>query len=133
MSHLGYLVDTDWVIDHLNQINRVMVRLSQARKDGLGISVISLAELWHGIYFSRDPRLGEAKLAQFLAGVAILGVSEETSKRFGRLRGTLQQEGRPIPDFDLMIAATALEHDLTLLWNNRRHFLNIPGLRLESI
>lgn len=38
-----------------------------------------------------------------------------------------------IPDFDILIAATALEHTLTLLSNNHKHFARIPGLRLERI
>ena len=41
--------------------------------------------------------------------------------------------GRPIGDMDLLIAATALRHELTLLTNNRRHFNRIPSLALESI
>ena len=38
-----------------------------------------------------------------------------------------------IGDFDLLIGATALQHDLTLMTNNRRHFDRIEGLRLESV
>jgi tRNA(fMet)-specific endonuclease VapC len=34
---------------------------------------------------------------------------------------------------DLMIAATALQYDLTLLTNNRRHFDRVDGLQIESI
>ena len=38
-----------------------------------------------------------------------------------------------IGDSDIWIAATALQYDLTLLTNNRRHFERIEGLRLESV
>jgi tRNA(fMet)-specific endonuclease VapC len=72
-------------------------------------------------------------LEEFLAGVNVIGVSEQISKRFGHLRGTLRQLGQRIPDFDLLIAATAIEHNLTLLSNNRRHFERISGLRIESL
>jgi predicted nucleic acid-binding protein len=41
-----YLIDTDWVIDHLHQIDRVVNRLQELRPQGLAISVISLAELY---------------------------------------------------------------------------------------
>ena len=37
-----------------------------------------------------------------------------------------------IADFDLLIGVTALQHDLTLLTNNRRHFELVGGLRIES-
>jgi predicted nucleic acid-binding protein len=39
-----YLIDTDWVIDHLNQMERVVNRLKELRPHGLAISIISLAE-----------------------------------------------------------------------------------------
>jgi predicted nucleic acid-binding protein len=48
---------------------------------------------------------------------------------FGRLRALLRLQGTLIPDLDLLIAATALQHDLVLLTRNRRHFDRIPGLQ----
>lgn len=39
-------------------------------------------------------------------------------------------DGNLIPDLDLLIASTALEHALVLLTRNRRHFQRIPQLRL---
>lgn len=133
MNALSYLVDTDWVIDHLNEVHRVRARLQQARESGVAISVISLAELWQGIHFSYDAQNSERKLREFLSDVSVLGVTVESCKRFGWLRGTLQKQGIRLPDFDLLIAATALEHNLTLFSNNRRHFERIPGLRIESV
>ena len=98
------------------------------------MSVISLAELYEGVYYSRDPARGEDILQQFLApDLAILGIDEETCKRFGRERGRLRAAGLMIGDFDLLIAATALQYDLTLLTNNRQHFERVEGLRLESV
>ena len=54
-------------------------------------------------------------------------------KIFGRERGRLRADGMLIGDSDLWIAATALQYNLTLLTNNRRHFERIDGLRLESV
>jgi predicted nucleic acid-binding protein len=51
-------------------------------------------------------------------------------KRFARLRGELRRQGQLIPDPDLLIAATALQHDLTIVTRNVRHFQRIPGLKL---
>ncbi len=53
--NLSYLIDTDWVIHYLNGRNDIVARLHTARSDGLGLSVIALAELYEGVYFSRDP------------------------------------------------------------------------------
>jgi tRNA(fMet)-specific endonuclease VapC len=64
--------------------------------------------------------------------VTILGIDEEVCKIFGRERGRLRAAGMLVGDFDLLIGATALRHNLTLLTNNRRHFERIAGLRIES-
>ena len=94
--------------------------------------MISEAELWEGVYFSRDPKRSQATLEEFLSGVVLLGLDEEVCKRFGQLRGSLRRRGQIIGDFDLLIAASALRHGLTLLTNNRKHYEAIAGLQIES-
>jgi len=128
------LIDTDWVIDHLNHIERVTRRLEELAPEGLALSIISLAELYEGVYCSRDPVESDAALQRFLnPELTILGLDEETCKIFGKERGRLRAAGLLIGDCDLLIGATALRHHLTLLTNNRRHFERIEGLRVESV
>jgi len=119
---IAYLVDTDWVIHHLNGHPAITQRLQDLRGEGLGLSVIALAELYEGVYYARDPERSEARLEEFLESVHVLGIDEETAKIFGRQRGRLRSAGLLIGDTDLLIAATALQYNLTLLSNNRRHF-----------
>ncbi len=75
----------------------------------------------------------ECVLHDFLELVSVLGIDEETYKLFGKERGRMRAEGKRIGDFDLIIGVTARQHNLTLLTNNRRHFENIEGLRIESL
>lgn len=131
---MTYLIDTDWVIDHLNHIEHVTRRLEELAPGGFALSVISLAELYEGVYYSRNPVESEAALQRFLnPELTILGLDEETCKIFGKERGRLRTAGLLIGDCDLLIGATALRHRLTLLTNNRRHFERIEGLRMESV
>jgi tRNA(fMet)-specific endonuclease VapC len=131
---MTYLIDTDWVIDHLNHIERVTRRLEELAPAGLALSIISLAELYEGVYYSRDPVESEAALQRFLnPELTILSMDEETCKIFGKERGRLRAAGLMIGDCDLLIGATALRHNLTLLTNNRRHFERIEGLHMESV
>ncbi len=132
MKSLSFLIDTDWVIDHFNGVTHVSRRLKELQPQGLGLSVVSAAELWEGAYFSRDPKRSQETLEAFLSGVDILGLDEEVCKRFGQLRGSMRKRRQTIGDFDLLIAATALRHNLTLLTNNRKHFEGIAGLKIES-
>ena len=130
---IQYLIDTNWAIHYLNEHQSIVQRLHELLDDGLGLSIISLAELYEGVYYSRDPERDEQELNDFLRGVTILGIDEAICKIFGKERGRLRAVGRIIGDFDLLIGATALHHDLTLLTNNRRHFERIEGLRIESL
>lgn len=133
MIRPAYLVDTDIVIQHLRRVRAVTTRLEKLLPYGFGLSLISLGELWEGVMFSRSPAGDQAELEEFLSLVSLIGIDEAISRRFGQLRGQLRKQKRKVADFDLLIAATALEHNLTLLSNNRRHFEDIEGLRLDSI
>ena len=130
---MKYLIDTDWVIDHLHQVERVTRRLEELATEGLALSIISLAELYEGVFYSRDPEGDERDLQDFLRSITVLGIDDSTCRIFGRERGRLRATGTLIGDFDLLIGATALHHNLTLLTNNRRHFERIDGLRIESL
>ena len=130
---LQYLIDTDWVIHYLHAHPAIVPRLDELQPQGLALSIISLAELYEGVYYSRDSEGDEQDLNNFLRGVTVLGLDEAIVKIFGRERGRLRAAGTLIGDFDLLIAATALHQNLTLLTNNRSHFERIDGLRMESI
>jgi tRNA(fMet)-specific endonuclease VapC len=130
---LRYLVDTDWAIHYLHGHPAITARLGELQAEGLGFSVVSLAELYEGISYSRDPQGNEHALRDFLAGVSMIGIDEETCQLFGKERGRLRAAGELVGDFDLLIGVTALRHHLTLLTNNRRHFERITGLRLISL
>jgi tRNA(fMet)-specific endonuclease VapC len=128
-----YLVDTDWVIHYLNGHAGIVRHLDELKERGLALSVVSLAEIYEGIYYSTDPEGNEADLDDFLRGVVVIGVDEETCRLFGRERGRLRASRRTIGDLDLLIGCTALQHDLTLLTNNRRHFELIGALIIQSV
>ena len=66
---LAYLVDKDWVIDHFHGVEVVTRKLEELRPAGLAISVVSLAELYEGIHYSRDP----ARLREFARWLEQLG------------------------------------------------------------
>lgn len=129
----SYLIDTDWIIHYLNGQRETVKRLVSLRKEGLAISVISLAELYEGVYYSTNPEGDKKALDDFLTGVSILGLEDEICKIFGKERGKLRKLKIVIGDFDLLIAATCLCYNLTLLTNNIRHFKMAEGVNIVSI
>ncbi len=130
---LRFLVDTDWVIHWFNGHEKICRRLDEVKEQGLALSVISLAELYEGIHYGRNRKAAEQGLRNSLTGAELLSIDQATAEIFGRERGRLRAARKIIGDFDLMIAATALHHGLTLLTNNRRHFDRIETLRTESV
>ena len=49
-SRMKYLLDTDWAIHCLHRVERVVARLAELRPEGVGVSIISLAELYQGVF-----------------------------------------------------------------------------------
>ena len=127
---MKYLIDTDWIIHGLHGKERVIRKLLELRREGLAISVISLAELYEGVYRSTDPDADERSLQDFLSGVSVLEVSGEICKIFGKQRARLRKAGMIIGDFDILIASTCLHYDLILLTDNIRDFKRLENLRI---
>jgi tRNA(fMet)-specific endonuclease VapC len=129
---LKYLLDTDWIIDHLNGKREVTSRIESLAKDGIAVSVISVAELFEGVHGSRDYEKSLKALESFLKGFTVINLDVEVCKIFGRERNKLRKIGKTIGDFDLLIGSLCLRHNLVLLTNNKAHFDRIDDLRTIS-
>lgn len=99
----------------------------------VAVSSIVIGELLAG--FEAGVRLSEnlRALRDFLraTNVLVLDVSRSTAEHYGRIYKLLRDTGHPIPQNDLWIAASALEHSLALFTYDR-HFDCVPGLRRGS-
>ena len=129
---MQFLVDTDWVIDCLNGIERVAQHFDGLRPQGIGLSIISLAELYEGVFGAADPQADENALQDFLADVEVVPLDPTVCRIFAEERRKLRTAGTLVSDFDLLIGSTAIRHNLTLLTNNRRHFERLQGLSIVS-
>ena len=84
-------------------------------------------------YGARNPEAKEQVLNKFLEWVTVVGLDADTANLFGKERHRLRQAGSLIGDMDLLIGVTAVQHNVTLLTNNRRHFERITGIQIESL
>ena len=100
--------------------------------EGIGISIISVAELFEGVAHSEHPRTDELRLRRFLDTVEIVSLNEPICELFGHERARLRTKGSLIGDLDLLIGCTAVHNSLTLLTNNRRHFERITDIAILS-
>ena len=129
---LQYLVDSDWAISYQRGVSSVVSALDSLRPQGVGLSIISVAELYEGAFHSMDPQAERLALRNFLADFEIVHLDEEICRIFGQQRGRLRVAGNLIGDMDILIGATALRYNLTLLTNNFRHFNRLDGLNIVS-
>lgn len=121
-----FLIDTD-VLSALRKRKRhpeIARWVKRQRSADLHLSVVSVGEIERGIVrqLRRDPAHAHelsAWLDRLLAlyGERILAVDLSAARRWGRLSGLLGHDSG-----DLLIAATALEHGLTVVTRNVRHF-----------
>ena len=66
------------------------------------------------------------------AGSHIVPLTDETIVKASDIYAELRRRGQPIGDADILIAASALVHELTLVTNNEDHFRRIPGVVVEN-
>jgi tRNA(fMet)-specific endonuclease VapC len=128
---MRYLLDTTFVISGvLGRQHESQSRLYEIGTGHAAISIISLAELYEGPFHTTNPQAAFASLHDDIRRLPVLPITDRTCRTFAELRAHLRRSGNRKPDFDLLIAATAIQHDLTLITKNVRDFVGITGLRV---
>jgi len=125
------LIDTDVAIELLRGNPKCLSRVAQLT-DPLSISSISAAELYFGAYNSAHPEENAERVAEFLADLKFVTLTEDSARQFGRLKAAMRRNSRQIGPFDMLIATIALENGCTLATGNVRHFQYVPDLRVED-
>ena len=98
----------------------------------IGISAITLAELEYGVAKSAQPKKNREALEAFISPVEVAPFDRHATEVYGRVRTTLEKQGRPIGAMDLLIAAHAFSLGVRRVTNHEREFKRVPGLRLEN-
>jgi tRNA(fMet)-specific endonuclease VapC len=128
------LLDTDILSELLKQQDPTVQARAEAYfrvQSQIAISAITCYQI---LRWLREPRKAE-RLAQFdemLRQQIVLDVDLPVLDRAADLWIEARAAGQPREDVDLIIASTALVHDLTLVTANLRHFEWIDGLSLDN-
>jgi len=125
-----YLLDSDWIIQALGNRQPVLRTLDRLSSSRIYVSYITVGEIYERAFDSVNPEAHLLSFRQFLSAYRVLTLSDPIMERFAETRWFLRRRGQLISDFDLLIGATALHHDLTVLTFNRRDFQRIPDLKL---
>lgn len=100
------------------------------------IAAITASELLHGVERANTPERREKRslhVEGVLQRLPIIDFELSIARRHARLWAGLEAAGKIIGPHDMLIAATAIEHDHTLATLNEGEFSNVPGLMLEDV
>jgi predicted nucleic acid-binding protein len=133
---MGVIFDTSEIIA-LEREDRTADVIIHGREDEpFGISVISVAELLHGVERA-DTQARKLKRQAFVEKVIeffpIFPFDITIARIYARLWASLAAQGIIVGSHDLIIAATAISIDYTIITSNMRDFGKIEGLRVEKL
>jgi len=129
---MAYLIDTDILIYSIKRYPQVQDKFKENENVPKFVSVISYGELVFGAKKSQAVEKNMAIAHRVAEIFPVIEISKAIIETFAGIKAELQRQGLSISDMDLLIAATALTNNLTLVSNNEKHFLRIPGLYLEN-
>jgi tRNA(fMet)-specific endonuclease VapC len=134
---VGIIVDSSMIITAErigHSVRQILeqVKASQGEIE-IGVSVVSVAELVHGVYRAKTPEQQQGRLAfieRLCQDVPVHPVTLDSARLAGRIEGQQEAKGIRIPFGDLLIGATALHLSYSVATLNLRHFQQIPGLSI---
>jgi tRNA(fMet)-specific endonuclease VapC len=125
------LFDTDICIEILRG-NRSIIERRRGYKDDIGVSFMTVAELYYGVFKSLNPIENQRLVDEFLLTLEVIESDRRIETRFGEIKAQQNRQGRNVADADLFIAATTLERCSFLVTGNVRHFEMIEGMQTED-
>ncbi len=130
---MTYMLDTNICIYIMkNKPEKVLRRFKEELNNGISISSITLAELEYGMKHSSNPAQNERALLRFLVPLSVLPFGAGAASEYGAIRAFLQNNGTPIGQRGMLIAAHANSEGLVMVTNNVREFERVPGLEIEN-
>ena len=130
---MRYLLDTCVISDFIKGELGTQARLKQTPPNDIAVSVITVMELRYGLLINpqRAQKI-EPAIVSFLTSVTTLSFGKAEAEQAAQIRAILKAQGQPIGAYDVLIAATALQHNLFMVTANQREFDRVPGLQTEN-
>ncbi len=125
------LLDTDICIEILRKNEKVITSRGKYNDD-IGISFITVGELFYGAERSSKPEKNMKLIEEFLITINILHSDIAIMIKFGELKAYLKNNSTLLPDADLLIAASTFIKAEKLITGNVKHFERIPNLSTEN-
>ncbi len=136
MKNKQYLLDTNILIDFVDGVPAVVEHVLQVGTQRCCMSVISLHELYFGAYLAKEKKQEyyekEIQKIDLLLNYFTVLSLKTTGEAYGRLKYALRKKGKPVDEFDMVIAGHAISEGLTIVTDNTKHFENMPDVMVEN-
>ena len=129
---MHYLIDTNIIIYRLKNLGNVNANFLKNKDKHMSLSGISYGELVFGAKKSKAAEKNMETVNAIKSIFPLLEITSEIMNIFGEIKAYTQKFGKTIDDMDLLIAATAITNNFTLVTHNTKHFKNIPNLKVED-
>ena len=123
-------IDSNIAIDIFNKNQLTIEKISEY--DTLYLPVTVCGEILYGARNSEKKSFNVRRVNKFIADCKELRISNSTADEYSKIKFSLKQKGKPIPENDIWIAAICKENKLPLITKDK-HFENIEGLKLVKI
>ena len=130
---MKFLIDTNICIYVMNKRHPELISKFRDKDIGqIGISSITVSELFYGAFKSKQQKQNLKRLEEFLIPFEILPYDENAANFYGKIRAQLEKTGNIIGPLDLLIAAHALSKKLILVTNNKKEFTRVESLKVDN-
>ena len=130
-----YFLDSNVCIDYIRKGKKAVkidAKIFEVGPRNIKLPSVVMAELMHGAYKSKKSAETLKDTRDFLANFEIIPFDFMEAIAYGKIRANLERRGLLIGNNDMLIAATALTYNATLITNNTNEFSRIDGLKLED-
>ena len=125
------LLDTNVLVGILRGNKKVYRRFLMHVGD-MAVPAMVLGELIFGAEKSKNPAKNRNLITTIMSTLPVMHTNDAIMEKFGEQKAMLSGRGEVVEDADVLIAATALAYDATLVTGNLRHFSRFDGLILED-
>jgi len=129
---MKYCLDTNTLIYFFKGMGNVSNRLLATPPGEIAIPAVVLYELEVGIGKSTSPRKRINQLQEITALVDIISFGLAEARCASSIRIKLERQGIPIGPYDILIAASTLVNNSTLVTHNTSEFERVSGLKIED-
>lgn len=128
---MRYMLDTDIASYLIRGDHPGVTEKFTELYENCAISSITAAELQYGAK-KRSNRILTQKVQALCNLLPIIPWNDEAAKAYAKLRVELENAGTPIGNMDMLIAASAIAEDVTLVTNNVEHFSKVTSLKIVN-